>query len=365
MNVESAIKKLMEDEHPDEETLAELLSIEDPSDCERLHKAAYAVKERGVGPVAYFRGLVEFSNVCTNNCHYCGIRRDRQINRYTMTKGEILECAAVALKNRYGSLVLQSGERDDPEFIDFVNDAVREIKRQDNGKIGITLSCGEQTEETYRRWFEAGAHRYLLRIESSDSTLYAKLHPADQNFERRVECLRSLRRTGYQVGTGVMIGLPFQTAEHLARDILFFKGMDIDMIGMGPYVLHDDTPLAAEVVNTPEEKARRLFLALRMIALTRIAMPDVNIAAATALQALDPKGREKAILAGANVVMPNLTPTKYRGDYLLYENKPCVDEDSDMCLSCLERRIQSIGETVGWDQWGDSKHFFKRTSNKS
>ena len=282
-----------------------------------------------------------------------------------MTKEEILECARFAHRNSYGSLVLQSGERDDHEFVDLVKDIVREIKRESRDALGITLCCGEQTEETYRRWFESGAHRYLLRIESSDPKFYARLHPADQDFEQRVECLRSLGRTGYQVGTGVMIGLPGQTAEHLANDIAFFKEMDIDMIGMGPYVLHEDTPLAPEVVNTAEEKRRRLRLSLRMIALTRIVTKDVNIAATTALQALDPKGREKALLAGANVVMPNLTPTKYREDYLLYENKPCAGEDSDMCRGCLDRRIQSIGETVGWDKWGDSKHFFARQSDKS
>ncbi|MBN1282715.1 MAG: [FeFe] hydrogenase H-cluster radical SAM maturase HydE [Proteobacteria bacterium] len=360
MNVASTIRKIMGSGRPDGDILASLLSLTDPSDEERLFKAACEVKRERLGPVAHLRGLVEFSNVCARNCLYCGIRRDHAIRRYAMSAEEILSCARFALENRYGSLVLQSGERDDPEFVEFVDDIVREIKRQGDGALGITLSCGEQSEETYRRWFESGAHRYLLRIETSDPELYARLHPADQGFERRVQCLRSLRAAGYQVGTGVMIGLPRQTAEHLANDILFFSQMDIDMIGMGPYVLHDETPLAAEAVNTPGERRRRLSLALRMIALARIVMPDLNIAASTALQALDTGGRELGLLAGANVVMPNITPREYRGDYLLYEGKPCVGEDADMCRGCLERRINSIGEKVGWDEWGDSRHFFKR-----
>jgi len=364
MNLLTEIEKIADQGSPDREALARLLAIEDPSDHERLMQAAYETKRNSVRPVAYFRGLVEFSNVCTRNCHYCGIRRDSSIHRFSMSKAEIMECAAFAFDNHYGSVVLQSGERDDAQFVDFVEDVVREIKRQGDGALGITLSCGEQTEQTYRRWFAAGAHRYLLRIETSDPKLYSKLHPADQGFDKRVECLRLLQSCGYQVGTGVMIGIPHQTAEHLAGDITFFREMDIDMIGMGPYVLHEQTPLAPEVVNTPEDKRRRLDLALRMIALTRIIMPDVNIAAATALQALHPQGREKGLKAGANVVMPNLTPKKYREDYLLYEDKPCAGEEADMCRGCLERRIQSIGETVGWGKWGDSKHFFARQTRK-
>jgi biotin synthase len=220
---------------------------------------------------------------------------------------------------------------------------------------------GEQTPETYGRWFESGAHRYLLRIETSSRELYRKLHPADHDFEKRVDCLRALKEIGYQVGTGVMIGLPFQTAEDLACDVLFFRDNDIDMIGMGPYVFHEQTPIAGEVDNSEGTKGKRFTHSLNMVAVTRLLMRDVNIAAATALQALDPKGREKAVMAGANVIMPNLTPTKYRDDYLLYENKPCTNEDSDMCRGCLERRIDSIGERIGWDEWGDSRHFFRRT----
>ncbi len=351
-------KSDLSDATPDE--LAQLISLEDEGEIEELREAAYSVKLAEVGPVVHFRGLIEFSNVCTKNCFYCGIRRDNSVERYTMTREEILACARFAHENRYGSVVLQSGERDDPAFVEFVDGLVREIKELSAGGLGITLSVGEQTEETYKRWFDSGAHRYLLRIESSSRQLYGRLHPEDHDYDARVACLESLRHVGYQVGTGVMIGLPFQTAEDLARDVIFFRDRDIDMIGMGPYVLHESTPLASEVDNSPSAKARRLQLALNMVSVTRLVLRDVNIAAATALQSLDPQGRERAIMAGANIIMPNLTPTKYREDYLLYENKPCTNEDSDMCRGCLERRIGSIGESIGLGEWGDSKHFFKR-----
>lgn len=349
---------------PQLEELAELVSLDDEARCGRLRAAASALKKEVMGPVVYFRGLIEFSNVCTKNCLYCGIRRDSRIKRYTMTREEILECAHFAHAHRYGSVVLQAGERDDPAFVDFVDDLVKSIKELSDGKLGITLSVGEQTKETYARWFASGAHRYLLRIETSSRELYQKLHPAGHDYERRVACLSTLRDVGYQVGTGVMIGFPHQTAKDLARDILFFQEHDVDMVGMGPYVLHEQTPLAPEVDNTEEAKQTRLRLALNMVALTRLVLQDVNIAAATALQSLHPQGREQAIQAGANVIMPNLTPTQYRESYLLYENKPCTNEDSDMCRGCLQKRIESVGERIGWDEWGDAKHFFRRTGRE-
>jgi biotin synthase len=220
---------------------------------------------------------------------------------------------------------------------------------------------GEQTEETYRRWREAGAHRYLLRIETTNPELYAKIHPADHSLAERKECLARLRRTGYQVGTGVMMGLPGQTMEDLANDILFLKEIDIDMVGMGPYIPHSDTPMGKEVPPyTDEQKKASLELGLRMIAVTRIMLRDVNIAAATALQALEYTGREQGLRCGANVIMPNVTETDYRPKYQLYDNKPCTDENSSMCRGCLDGRIKGIGETVGFGEWGDSPHYHKR-----
>ncbi len=339
--------------------IVHLLNTDDPDAIEALFTKAYQVKVKQVGTQVYFRGIIEFSNQCTKDCYYCGIRRsNRQVERFTMDEDEIIQAGIWAHEQHYGSIVLQSGERQDSKFIDFVERILSTLKERSEGQLGITLSLGEQTEETYKRWFQAGAHRYLLRIETSNEQLYRRLHPDDHDPYQRLKCLSSLRGLGYQVGTGVMIGLPGQRAEDLARDIAFFKKHDIDMIGMGPYVVHAQTPIAATV--TEYDPARQLALGLRMIALTRIALQDVNIAATTALQALDPQGREKGLQAGANIIMPNITDTKYRGSYQLYDGKPCLDENASLCQGCLDRRITGIGETVGLGQWGDSPHFEKR-----
>jgi len=210
-------------------------------------------------------------------------------------------------------------------------------------------------------WFNAGAHRYLLRIESSNEELYYKIHPKNRqhDFKTRLKALHDLQETGYQTGTGVMIGLPFQTFEHLADDLLFFKDFDVDMIGMGPYIEHTETPLYQhrhELLPLEE----RFMLTLKMIAILRIMMKDINIAAATALQAIDPVGREKAIKVGANIIMPNITPTINRENYQLYENKPCIDEGADECTNCLGARIAISGDDIGYGEWGDAPHFAAR-----
>ncbi len=339
------------------------LAEKDPEKLEELFRAARETKLRFVGPKVYFRGIIEFSNQCVKDCYYCGIRKSNpNLTRFSMDEAEILECAKAALEMDYGSIVLQSGERQDAAFIQFVEDILRKIKAATSGKLGITLSLGEQTAETYKRWFEAGAHRYLLRIETSNPALYKKLHPADHSFETRRNCLRLLRQAGYQVGTGVMIGLPFQTLEDLVGDLFFFRDEDIDMIGMGPYVPHAGTPLVPEN-HDPAENFR---LGLVMIALTRLFLKDVNIAAATALQTLDASGREKGVLAGANIIMPNITPTDYRKFYQLYDNKPCLDENARKCRSCLETRVRhTSGEEIGYGEWGDSPHFLKKTKHPS
>ncbi len=225
----------------------------------------------------------------------------------------------------------------------------------------VTLSLGEQKEEVYQRWFDAGAHRYLLRIETSNPELYQMYHPTDtlHEYARRLTCLKTLQRIGYQTGTGVMIGLPFQTTADLADDLLFMKQFDVDMVGMGPYIEHQHTPLyqyRSELLPIQE----RFGLALKMIAILRILMKDINIAAATALQAIDPLGREKAIRIGANIIMPNITPGKFRNDYALYENKPCVDEEPEECKNCLDVRIQLADGEIGYGEWGDSLHYSKR-----
>ena len=328
----------------------------------QLLKRAQEVKLREVGNKVYFRGLIEFSNICSKDCLYCGIRKSNEkVVRYEARDEEILDACRFAWENRFGSVVLQSGELSSPAFVKRVDDLLKKIKQLSNNELGITLSCGEQTLDTYRRWFESGAHRYLLRIESSNRDLYYKIHPQDEHhsYEKRVESLYFLKEAGYQVGTGVMIGLPFQTYENLADDLLFFKKLDIDMCGMGPYIEHEDTPLH-QYRHLLKSKQERFDLALNMIAVLRLLMPDINIAAATALQAIDPAGREKALAVGANVMMPNLTPCEYREEYKLYENKPCLDEDAELCRNCLEARVELAGAEIGYNEWGDSKHFLAR-----
>ena len=328
-------------------------------DLDALMRRAYAVKTSVWGKRVALRGLVEFSNICSKNCLYCGIRRGNAgVFRYRMDEGEIFAAVEWAAENRYGSVVMQSGELASEENASFVERVLSRIHERFGDTLGITLSLGEQSEDTYRRWREAGAHRYLLRIESSNPDLYAHIHPADHSWQNRLDCLRTLKDVGFIVGTGVMIGLPGQTVEDLADDVGFFRSEGVDMIGMGPYLVHPDTPLAANV--PPQDKERLLELTLRMIAATRLTIPDANIASTTALQAIDPEGREKGLLAGANVIMPNVTPLKYREEYLLYPNKPCIGENSELCRGCLERRVKSIGEEIAWGERGDPLHFTGR-----
>lgn len=343
------------------EDMIYLLTTNDQTEITRMFTEAYQVKEKYVGNKVYYRGIIEFSNICSKNCYYCGIRKGNlKVNRFHMDIDEILECADLAWKMRYGSLVLQGGERSDETFIAYIEQIIKRIKEYGSGEMGITLSLGEQSRETYRRWFQAGAHRYLLRIETSDPALYKTLHPQDHNFDERFTCLKNLREEGYQVGTGVMVGLPGQTIEQMVNDIIFFKDNDIDMIGMGPYIVHPDTPLAKKVTDFSKEK--QLQLGLKMIALARLYLKDVNIASTTALQALHHEGREFGLKAGANIIMPNITHTKYRESYKLYDGKPCTDENATMCRACLEGRIGNIGEEIGYGEWGDSPHFKKRNS---
>ena len=348
------------DDEPDTpyfEALREMLREEDFAS---LVARAYALKTAVWGRRVALRGLVEISNICAKNCLYCGIRRgNTKTVRYRMSEDEVFAAVAWAAENRYGSVVLQSGEVADETNALFVERILRRVRAELGDSLGITLSLGEQPDDVYRRWLDAGANRYLLRIETSDPGIYARIHPAGHSWQTRRQRLRSLKRLGYIVGTGVMIGLPGQDEDSLAHDIAFFRDEGVDMVGMGPYIAHPDTPLAAEAPRLGRE--RLLELSLRMIAAVRLAIPDANIASTTALQAIDPEGREKGLLAGANVIMPNITPQKYRGEYLLYPGKPCVGEDSKLCRGCLERRVKSIGEEIAWGERCDPLHFGKET----
>lgn len=354
----NSIEKIIPERQFTKQEIVELLQTKG-EDRTFLLREAQKTKEAIVGKKVFFRGLIEFSNICSKDCLYCGIRKsNKKVIRYNTSDDEILDACRFAWENRFGSVVLQSGELTNQKFVKRIDNLLKKIKQLSNNELGITLSCGEQTRETYMRWFESGAHRYLLRIEASNPDLYYKIHPQTEkhSYEKRIEALHFLRETGYQVGTGVMIGLPFQTFDDLADDLLFLKKMDIDMCGMGPYIEHENTPMF-QYRHLLKTKQERFDLALNMIAVLRLMMPDINIAAATALQAIDPAGREKALAVGANIIMPNLTPCNYKKEYLLYENKPCLDEDAELCRNCLEVRIELAGCEIGYNEWGDSKHF--------
>ena len=348
------------------ENLVTLLSAKGEDGLYILKKAG-ELKLKTVGNKVYFRGLIELSNVCEKDCLYCGIRRSNSaVERYNLTDEEVLGAARFAFEERYGSIVIQSGEVTNEPFVARIERLIKNIKALSDNKLGITLSLGEQTEEVYRRWFIAGAHRYLLRIESSNPELYRKLHPDDGHhlYEKRLASLKIMKKAGFQAGTGIMIGTPYQTMEDLANDLLFFRDFDVDMVGMGPFIEHDDTPFKnpqPESLSLPE----RFNLSLKMVAILRLMMPDINIAATTALQAIDPLGREKAVKAGANIIMPNITPGKYRNNYLLYNNKPCTNEEPEQCGGCLDARLSLADSEIGYGEWGDSEHFKKKAKGKS
>jgi len=356
-----SIDEILNQPHLSKQDLVFLLQT-DKVDRNKIFTHAAKIKADNVGKKVYYRGLIEMSNICSKNCYYCGIRMDnKNVDRYDISDKDILDAVRFAHENKYASVVLQAGEISSSKFTKRISNLLRQIKEISNNELGITISLGEQTDEVYQEWFDSGAHRYLLRIESSNPDLYYKIHPKNEkhDFETRVSCLRSLQKIGYQTGTGVMIGLPFQTYEDLANDLLFMKDFDIDMCGMGPYIEHVETPLYAHKdLLMPIDD--RFILTLKMIALLRIIMKDINIAAATALQAIDPIGREKAIKVGANIIMPNVTPGMYRDSYKLYENKPCTDEEATDCTNCMEMRIGLTGDNIGYGEWGDSKHFKKK-----
>ena len=344
------------------EDIVTLLSVKSEAERKLIFKKAESIREKSVGRNIYLRGLIEFSNICEKNCLYCGIRAGNTlVERYTVSEKDVMASVKHAIDRNYGSVVIQSGERTDEEFIEMIDSLIKKIKTLSDGKLGITLSCGEQTAETYKKWFKSGAHRYLLRIESSDPELFYKIHPQNKKhfLVNRLVALRHLREIGYQVGSGVMIGLPGQTVSQLADDLLFLKQMDVDMVGMGPYIEHKQTPLYQFSKNLMP-KAERLNLSLLMIAVLRILMNHINIASSTALDSLDSNGRLLAIKAGANVLMPNLTPVKYRENYFLYDNKPYLTEADELVKNICSSEIIK-GYSIKFGEWGDSAHFFSRT----
>jgi biotin synthase len=308
-------------------------------DASALYDAADGIRAARVGNEVHLRGLIEFSSICRKNCAYCGLRRDnRALERYRLDPETIVATAQAAEKLGYRSVVLQSGE--DLWFTaERLAEIIRAIKADTD--LAITVSAGECDRETYCSWRDAGADRYLLRIETTDSGLFAALHP-DDDLQARMQCLYDLRDLGYQLGSGVMVGLPGQAAAHLANDVVWLHELGVEMIGVGPFIPHPNTPLGGVVGGTVERT-------LRLVAVLRLVFPDAHIPATTAMGSLHPLGRERALQAGANVVMPNVTPTAQRAQYEIYPDKICLSDDPAHCRGCITLRILGLGRTIGMD----------------
>lgn len=314
--------------------IIELLTDEQQQDA--LFKKADAVRRQYVGDEVHLRGLIEFSNICRNNCLYCGLRRDNaKLARYRMSEDELIVTAQKAAAMGFKTIVMQSGE--DVHFDrEMVCRIIRAIKKFD---VAITLSVGERDYDDYKAWREAGADRYLMRIETTDKDLYQRLDPG-MSWQHRYECLMMIKELGYELGSGIMVGLPGQSIESIADDLLFLRDIEVDMAGIGPFIPHPETPLKDAAGGT-------LNLACRTMAVMRLLLPDINIPATTAMESLHPQGRIKALQAGANVVMPNVTEGEYRRLYELYPGKACVDDTPLHCRSCIGMKIMSIGRTIG------------------
>ena len=303
-----------------------------------LFSYADSVRKKYVGDEVHLRGLIEFSNICKRTCKYCGLRAgNKNLERYRITPEDIVLFAQKASESGYRTVVLQSGE---DEFYNAkkLAEIIKEIKRFD---VAVTLSVGEMSSDDYKLLKDAGADRYLLRIETTDRNLYKKLHPK-MDFDNRLRCLKDLRTLGYEVGTGCLVGLEGQTIDSLAEDILFFREINADMVGIGPFIAHPNTPLK----DSPNGS---FTLALKVMAITRILLKNINIPATTAMETLHPNGRIIALQSGANVVMPNVTAKEYRKKYELYPNKICINENPEQCRGCIEAKIKSIGRKISSD----------------
>lgn len=341
-----SVKKLFNDKILSKSELIELINSGGEV-REELRALAEKIRVENYGNEIYIRGLIEFSNYCSQNCLYCGIRRDnKNCHRYRLSKDEIMSCCEDGYGLGFRTFVLQGGE--DPYFTDDrICGLITEIKSK-YPDCALTLSLGEKPRESFQRYFDCGADRYLLRHETASKAHYEKLHPKSQSFENRIQCLYYLKEIGYQVGCGFMVGSPYQTAENLAEDLLFIKELNPQMVGIGPFIHHADT----EFKNFPDGTLEQTLL---MLSIIRIMIPKVLLPATTALATIHPRGRELGIQAGANVVMPNLSPVSVRKDYQLYDNKVCTGEESAQCRGCLERRIESIGCKIAVSR-GDSKN---------
>ena len=311
---------------------------------------ARRIREEHFGSQIYIRGLIEFTNYCKNDCYYCGIRRSNpNAERYRLTMEQILECTDTGYELGFRTFVLQGGE--DGYYTDERLEEIIKAIKEKHPDCALTLSLGERSRKSYELFYQAGADRYLLRHETADANHYQRLHPEEMSYEHRMNCLKELKDIGYQVGCGFMVGSPGQTEETLAEDMLFIQEFQPHMVGIGPFVPHHETPFGREPGGTVEDT-------LYLLSLIRILEPTVLLPATTALGTIDPRGREKGILAGANVVMPNLSPTNVRKKYELYDNKICTGDEAAECRSCLSNRMKTIGcelvthrgDAPGWNR---------------
>lgn len=340
------IDRLEQNKMLEREEYMELLRTMTDENVAYIREKARTVANQHFGNKVYTRGLIEFTNYCKNNCYYCGIRcGNRNVERYRLTKNQILSCCKSGYELGFRTFVLQGGED-----LDYTEDEIVEIIqsiREQYEDCAITLSIGERSYQTYHRFYNAGANRYLLRHETANVDHYSKLHPSNLTLENRKQCLYDLKSIGYQVGTGIMVGSPYQTVEHIAEDLIFINDLSPQMIGIGPFLPHHDTPFANEAQGSYEQT-------LYLISILRLMIPNALIPATTALGTIHPLGREEGILSGANVVMPNLSPIDVRKKYELYDNKICTGEEAAECRVCLHSRMKKIGYELAIDK-GDFK----------
>lgn len=349
MNINEIIQKLYDENNASNEELLYLLNNIDDNSKDFLLKKSHETSLNMYGNKVYMRGLIEFTNYCVRNCKYCGIRKaNNKAERYRLSKEEILACARQGDKLGYKTFVLQGGE--DPFFTDEkLIEIIKEIKKE-FPRNAITLSLGERSFESYKRLFDAGADRYLLRHETASKKLYESLHPGG-SLENRINCLYNLKKIGYQVGAGFMVEIPNQTNENLVEDLVFLKKLKPAMVGIGPFIPHKDTPLK-------DEKAGTLEKTIILLGIIRLLLPDVLLPATTALGTINKNGREMGLKAGANVVMPNLSPTSVREKYSLYNGKICTGDEAAECRKCIEGRINRAGFQVEINR-GDNINFQK------
>lgn len=332
------ITKLAKNHTLSKQEYISLINCNDKESLEYLRQKAEKQRQDIFGRDIYMRGLIEFTNYCKNDCLYCGIRRsNKKAQRYRLTKEEILDCCKNGYDLGFRTFVLQGGE-DAYYTDDIIVETVREIKSQ-FPDCAVTLSIGEKPKESYKRYFDAGADRYLLRHETASAEHYSLLHPKDLSPENRMECLKNLKEIGFQTGCGFMVGSPFQTVENLAEDLFFIEKFKPHMVGIGPFIPHKDTPFR-------NEKSGTLEMTLKLLAIIRLILPKVMLPSTTALGTINPRGRELGILWGANVVMPNLSPTTVRKKYMLYDNKICTGDEAAECRFCMQKRMESIGYKV-------------------